>query len=80
MVGASLSGVEELSPLAVQDKLLLALGNEAIGLSKELLRIADHQVRIPVAEEKAESLNVAACGAICMFLSSPYEKRRIRKA
>ena len=51
-------------------KLLLALGNEAAGMSKELLEAADFRLRIPTIREKAESLNVAACGAICMYLSS----------
>ncbi len=53
-----------------QARLVLALGNEAAGLSKELLAIADYRVRIPTTPEKAESLNVAACGAILMYLSS----------
>jgi TrmH family RNA methyltransferase len=53
-----------------QVKLALALGNEAAGLTKELRDMADYCLRIPVAGEKAESLNVAACGAILMYLSS----------
>ena len=53
-----------------QDKLLLALGNEASGLSEALLNMSDYRLRIPTTREKAESLNVAACGAICMYLSS----------
>jgi len=51
-------------------KLVLALGNEAAGLSKALLDMADYRLRIPVDKAKAESLNVAACGAILMYLSS----------
>jgi TrmH family RNA methyltransferase len=51
-------------------KLLLALGNEAAGLSEALLEMADYRVQVPVARNKAESLNVAACGAILMYLSS----------
>jgi tRNA G18 (ribose-2'-O)-methylase SpoU len=49
---------------------VLALGNEAAGLSKEILGMADYRVRVPTTPEKAESLNVAACGAILMYLSS----------
>ncbi len=70
LIATELNGVAELSILNRQSKLLLALGNEAAGLSKELLDAADYQLRIPTIQEKAESLNVAACGAICMYLSS----------
>ena len=71
LVAAELDGVAEPSILRRQSKLLLALGNEAAGLSKALLNEADYRLRIPTVREKAESLNVAACGAICMYLSSP---------
>jgi len=53
-----------------QTKLVLALGNEGAGLSGELLEMADFRLRLPTAREKAESLNVAVCGAILMYLSS----------
>ena len=70
LVAAELNGVAEPSILCRQERLLLALGNEAVGLSEELLEAADFRLRIPTIREKAESLNVAACGAICMYLSS----------
>jgi len=70
LIAAELNGVAELSILNRHSKFLLALGNEAAGLSKELLDAADYRLRIPTIQEKAESLNVAACGAICMYLSS----------
>jgi TrmH family RNA methyltransferase len=70
LVAAELDGVAEPSVLYRQNKLLLALGNEAAGLSGALLASADHRLRIPTVRGKAESLNVAACGAICMYLSS----------
>jgi len=69
LIAAELNGSDEHSALK-QEKLLLALGNEAAGLSKGLLDEADYRLRIPTAREKAESLNVAACGAILMYLSS----------
>jgi RNA methyltransferase, TrmH family len=53
-----------------REKLILALGNEGAGLSEGLLELADYQVKVPTAREKAESLNVAACGAILMYLST----------
>ncbi len=70
LIAAELNGVAEPSILNHQSKLLLALGNEAAGISQELLDEADYRLRIPTIREKAESLNVAACGAICMYLSS----------
>ncbi len=70
LVAAEVNGGDELSTLQQRDKLLLALGSEAAGLSKKLLDIADYRVSIPMAREKAESLNVAACGAIMMYLVS----------
>ncbi len=69
LIAAELNGSDEPSALK-QEKLLLALGNEAAGLSKALLDEADYRIRIPTAREKAESLNVAVCGAILMYLSS----------
>ena len=70
LVAAELNGVADPSVLCRQDKLLLALGNEASGISESLLNAADYRLRIPTVRGKAESLNVAACGAICMYLSS----------
>jgi TrmH family RNA methyltransferase len=70
LVATELNGVAEPSVLYRQNKLLLALGNEAAGLSKALLDAADYRLRIPTVRGKVASLNVAACGAICMYLSS----------
>ncbi len=67
---ADVHGIEDPSLLGSVGKIMIALGNEAAGPSKELLQFADHRLRIPISKEKAESLNVAACGAICMYLSS----------
>jgi TrmH family RNA methyltransferase len=70
LVAADLLGTEDPSMLSRLNKLVLALGNEAAGLSDALLEKSDHTIKISVAGLKAESLNVAACGAICMYLSS----------
>ncbi len=48
----------------------LILGNEGNGLSPETLGLADEIVKIPFNELNVESLNVAACGAICMYMAS----------
>jgi TrmH family RNA methyltransferase len=70
LVAADLRGQREPSILKEQRKLVLALGNEAAGLSEMLLKRSDYRIKIPIKKSKAESLNVAACGAICMYLSS----------
>ncbi len=70
IAATDLNGMEGPALLSRQSKLLLALGNEAAGLSISMLNVADYRLRIPTIQEKAESLNVAACGAICMYLSS----------
>ena len=69
LVAADLGGAEDTSVLQCRDKLLLALGNEGSGLSNSLLGMADHRLRLATVGQKTESLNVAACGAICMYLS-----------
>jgi len=69
LIAADLNGVEDPSILHCQDKLLLALGNEASGLSESILNASNHRFQIPIIRQQAESLNVAACGAICMYLS-----------
>jgi len=70
LIAAELDGIAEPSILYRQSKLILALGNEGVGISRALLDVADYRLRIPTVRGKAESLNVAACGAICMYLSS----------
>jgi TrmH family RNA methyltransferase len=68
LVATALDGDDDPAPLKAE-KLVLALGNEARGLSKELRSAADAVFRLPVAGEKAESLNVAVAGGICLYLS-----------
>ncbi|MEE8471514.1 MAG: RNA methyltransferase [Dehalococcoidia bacterium] len=70
LVAADLNGEEDPAALRQQHLLLLALGNEASGLSEEMLETSDHRFRIPIDRDKAESLNVAVSGAICMYLST----------
>ena len=70
LIAADINGTAEPTVLHHKLKLLLVLGNEAAGLSEELLDMADYRLRLPIVPEKAESLNVGACGAILMYLSS----------
>ncbi|MGQ4810104.1 23S rRNA (uridine(2479)-2'-O)-methyltransferase [Candidatus Entotheonellaceae bacterium PAL068K] len=66
-IAADAHGSDPPSQLATASPLLLALGNEAAGLSPALLQLADRRVHVPM-RATTESLNVAACGAICMYL------------
>ncbi len=70
LLAADLAGKEDTTILTGRHKLILALGNEASGLTDEVLKMADYRLRLPTVREKAESLNVAACGAILMYLTS----------
>lgn len=70
LVATDLCGEENMAILGKTDRLLLALGNEANGLTSSLRNVSDFLLKIPIAQQKAESLNVAACGAICMYQSN----------
>jgi len=69
LLAADLDGDED-TTVCARDRLVLALGNEAAGLSADLIGIADYRLRLPTVADKVESLNVAACGAILMYLST----------
>jgi TrmH family RNA methyltransferase len=67
---ADVRGEDSPSRLHEPERLVFAIGNEAAGPTTELIALADYHVRIPIHEQRAESLNVAACGAIGMYLGS----------
>jgi TrmH family RNA methyltransferase len=67
VVATDLEGKEGPHSLSVNEPSVLVLGNEASGVSSALKELASYRVRIPVNSERVESLNVAVCGAICMF-------------
>ncbi|MFW0793043.1 RNA methyltransferase [Gordonia sp. CPCC 205515] len=49
-------------------------GNEAHGLSDDVLAAADHRVSIPI-HGRAESLNLAAAASICLYQSAVAQHR-----
>ncbi|AIT61002.1 TrmH family RNA methyltransferase [Corynebacterium doosanense] len=49
-------------------------GNEAHGLSEELLSLADHRISIPI-RGRAESLNLATAASICLYASARAQSR-----
>ncbi|MFO8143488.1 MAG: RNA methyltransferase [Dehalococcoidales bacterium] len=70
VIVAALDGAEKPRVLEGRGSLLLALGNETSGPSESLKSMAEHNISIDIARKKAESLNVAVCGAICLYLSN----------
>lgn len=65
LIAAHMGG-ESVWRFSHEDKIILALGNEGGGLSSEVLDHSDSIYTIPINREKAESLNVAVAGGICM--------------
>ena len=65
VIVTEIKGSVELSKVEKEKKHILVLGNEAHGVSKEILELADQRVRIDIKD--IESLNVAVAGAIAMY-------------
>lgn len=76
IIAADVDGIDTTSILERQERLVLGLGNEAAGLSVEILDLANYRLAIPIKRDGAESLNVAACGAILMYLSTQDSPKR----
>jgi TrmH family RNA methyltransferase len=70
LIATVLNGDDPPSVLNGLNKIMLAFGNEADGLSESILGISNYRCKVPIRRENIESLNVAACGAICMYISS----------
>ena len=68
VIAADLDGPDDLSRLAVPEHTVVALGSEAAGLSPALGQLAQARCALLMNREKAESLNVAVCGAIYLYL------------
>lgn len=65
IIATEIKGSISLEKVQKKDKFVLVLGNEAHGVSKETLELADYRVRIDI--KNIESLNVAIAGAIAMY-------------
>ncbi len=65
VIATEIKGSVDLASLSNVKKHVLVLGNEAHGVSKEILDLADKRVRIEI--NNIESLNVAIAGAIAMY-------------
>lgn len=74
LVAADVHGEPLKSDFRLPERHALFLGSEGAGLSDDILVMADKKVRIPIDRNNAESLNVAASGAIMMFLGRERER------
>ncbi len=72
------SAIEDLDDLLDQGVLKAStawiFGNEARGLPGEVLAAASRQVRVPI-HGRAESLNLAAAAAVCLYSSARAQRR-----
>lgn len=65
-IAADIRGTETLRA-GGPPRFVLIMGNEGNGISAEGLACSHGVMRIPINAAKAESLNVAASGAVCMY-------------
>jgi TrmH family RNA methyltransferase len=63
------SGRLDLDEVELGPPTLWLFGNEARGLAEPIIATADAQVRVPIYGQ-AESLNLAATAAICLYASA----------
>ncbi len=72
LLGSGLEGDSLAEGLDLGKRTALILGNEGSGLSAETLDLVDRVIRIPM-RGRAESLNVAAAGAIFLWEAAKYQ-------
>ena len=65
IIATEIKGSVDISTVHQVNKHVLVLGNEAHGVSNEILKLASKRVRIEI--KNIESLNVAVAGAIAMY-------------
>ena len=79
VLAADAHGAEDLDDLAesgrLADRTAWLFGSEAHGLPAELAAAADARVRVPI-HGRAESLNLAAAAAVCLYASARAQRRR----
>lgn len=79
VLAADAHGAEDLDDLAdsgrLAERTAWLLGSEAHGLPTELAAAADARVRVPI-HGRAESLNLAAAAAVCLYASARAQRHR----
>ena len=63
---AHLDGINNYFDMDMKRKIVIIIGNEANGISEEVVRIADHLVKIPIIGS-SESLNAAIAASLIMY-------------
>ena len=66
LIGTSLKKAEDLNEANPTNKFVLCLGNEARGMSEEVLNLMDKNVKLTMHND-VESLNVMVAGSIIMY-------------
>jgi TrmH family RNA methyltransferase len=74
VLAATADGKHELDDDLPKDPTAWLFGNEANGLSDDVVAAADRTVRVPIYGQ-AESLNVAAAAAVCLYASARAQRQ-----
>jgi RNA methyltransferase, TrmH family len=81
VAATALAGADDLDAVVASGRLdgpvAWVFGNEAHGLPEDVLAAADMRVRIPI-RGRAESLNLAAAAAVCLFATARAHAERTR--
>ncbi len=75
VIATSLEGTENIYEIDLK-KQAIVIGNEANGVSKEILEIADSKTKIPMLG-KTESLNASIATGVILY---EYVRRKVTKA
>ena len=67
IVGLAGEGDETLYDVDLTGPLVIVMGGEAEGLRRLTMETCDRVVRIPMAGERIESLNVSVAAAVCLY-------------
>lgn len=73
-IAATGSGRQVLDEAVTASPTVWLFGNEANGLPRSVIDAADRSVRVPIYG-RAESLNLAAAAAICLYASATTQRR-----
>jgi TrmH family RNA methyltransferase len=75
VLATSSSGAVELDTVQLTEPTMWVFGNEAAGLPPAVVRAVDQSVRVPIYG-RAESLNLAAAAAVCLYASARAQRAR----
>jgi RNA methyltransferase, TrmH family len=75
VLATSSSGAVELDTVQLSEPTMWVFGNEAAGLPPAVVRSVDQSVRVPIYG-RAESLNLAAAAAVCLYASARAQRAR----